>query len=471
MRSGWRNASLRVKLIAGVVSVIVALTLIYSLLVLERVKEAHDAEIEKRGRAIAEQLGSLAEFPLRTGDAAALDMMARDALLREDIQAVAILSLEDKKVVKVESKTRPTGRTREFSYSIRIKPKAFANEIDILQGIPSEKAERTLGEVKVTLSLAGTDRMISEIRTAMILTALVLVSLAILISVYMARRITDPLLALAKEVEKIGKGKFDVRIEDMGRGEIGVLADQFNRMTENLKRSLDQMIQQEKMASLGRMAAGITHEIGGPLNSILLDTKLLLDHMSEGAERDTAEAIVFQAKRMKEIVNHLLDYAHTPPTEMQAVDINQALEEALRVLAHPLKKSALKIKREIPEDLPKARAIRNTCVQVFVNLISNAIEATGEDGELRIEARAEEERSSLLMTFTDNGPGIPEEFLTSIFDPFFTTKEQGKGTGLGLAICQQIMQSFGGDIRAENAKGGGTRFILKFQCVTINGLV
>jgi signal transduction histidine kinase len=463
MKPAWKTLSLRTRLIAGAVSVIVALTAVYGLIVFERVRRAHDAEIEKRCRAVAEQIGSLAELPIRAGDQAALDKIARDALRQEEIAAVELKSFDTGKIARAE---RPEAASppRVYSYTLDIVPQAFADEIGILEAAGGGKAGKAIGAVKVTISLAGSDRVMAQIQAGMIVAALVLMAIAILINIQIARRITRPLMALAQGAKKIGEGRFDERINAAGGGEVGAVAEQFNRMAENLKATLDQMIQQEKMASLGRMASGITHEIGNPLNSILLDVTMLIADLPPGPDRDKAAAIQAQARRMKDIVNHLLDYAHTPPTEMQSVDLNEALDDAIRVLSHPIAKSGLSIRRDLPPGLPRVMAIKNMCVQVFVNLIVNAIEATGKNGELTVAAETGK-TGRLLISFSDNGPGIPEDLIERVFDPFFTTKQKGQGTGLGLAICRQIMRGFGGEIRAVSNKGG-SKIIMEFQCIT-----
>ncbi|HUT55948.1 MAG TPA: HAMP domain-containing sensor histidine kinase [bacterium] len=464
MKASWSSLSLRARLIAGAVSVIVALTVVYSVLVFERVRQAHDVEIEKRCQAVAEQLGTMAELPIRAGDLAALDQIARDALRQAEIVAVEFKSLDTGKTARAE-RSGQAAAARVYSYTLSIVPETFSDEIGILEGAGEGKAGKAVGEVKVTISLAGSDRVMARIQAAMIVAALVLMTIAILINVQIARRITDPLMALAQGARKIGEGRFDERIDTTGGGEVGAVAEQFNRMAENLKTTLDQMIQQEKMASLGRMASGITHEIGNPLNSILLDVTMLMDDLPQGPNREKAAAIQAQARRMKEIVNHLLDYAHTPPTQMQSVDVSEALDDAIRVLSHPLAKSGLVIKRELPPDLPRVMAIKTMCVQVFVNLIINAIEATGKNGGLQVAAELGTDPERLLVSFSDTGPGIPEEFIEHVFDPFFTTKQKGQGTGLGLSICRQIMRGFGGEIRAEKSVGGA-KFIIEFQCIT-----
>lgn len=465
MMAWWRNAGLRLKLIAGAVSVIVALTVIYSLIILDRVRKAHDLEIQKRGRAIARQLADEAEFPMRTGDLTALKKLADEAVAREEVVGVELVELDTGKTVSSGEQVRQKKEQRLYCCELEVTPLAFEDEIEVLSGNEGSRPGRAIGKVTVTISLAESDRVIKEIEAGMAIAAIALMTLAIVINVQLARRVTSPLMKLAKGAKEIGEGKFDTRIDEAGGGEVGMVAEQFNRMAQNLKLTMHQMIQQEKMASLGRMASGITHEIGNPLNSILLDAGLLLESMPEGPERESLKAVQVQARRMKEIVNNLLDYAHASPVEIEAVEISGALNDALRVLSHPLAKSALEIECDLPARLPRVRAIRNMCVQVFINVIANAIEATGRGGKLRVEARNDEDRCCIEVRFIDNGPGVTEDQLESIFEPFFTTKAIGEGTGLGLSICYQIMSGFGGGIRAERARGGGLEIVIEFKQV------
>jgi signal transduction histidine kinase len=471
MRLRWSSLSLRSKFILEAVAVILVLTSVMSLLVLNRVKRAQEAEVMKRGQTLAEQLGRLAQFPMRTGDKGTLDKLARDALLLEDVQAIEFLGPEGELLVKVERESPASSRVLGYSYPVRRTRGDFRDEMDFFQGAMESPPQDRVGIIKVTLSLLPTDRMIREIRSTIVAVAVVLATLAILFSVHFARRITDPIQNLIKGVEKIGEGKLDVEIEPIEDGEIGLLAQHFNKMAKDLKQSINQMIQQEKMASLGRMASSLSHEIGSPLNSILIDARMLLDEVGEGRAKRSAEAITNQVRRMRDTVRNLLDYARIPPDEIQAVDIAGAMDEAMLILANPIRKSGININRKVPKNLPSVRAIKTLTIQVFVNLIANAIEATGKGGKLEIGARLEPEESRVLVCFTDNGPGIPEQALDSIFEPFYTTKPEGEGTGLGLSICYQIMKGFSGDIIAERPKGGGLKFILKFQALKDENIV
>jgi signal transduction histidine kinase len=135
------------------------------------------------------------------------------------------------------------------------------------------------------------------------------------------------------------------------------------------------------------------------------------------------------------------------------------------VLSHPVRKSGATIVRDLPDNLPRARAIKNPCVQVFVNLLRNALEAAGRGGEVRVDAGESDGR--VIVSITDSGPGFRPEDLARVFEPFFTTKPAGEGTGLGLAICQTIMKGFAGDIRIEECGGRWCRVTLEFGIIEV----
>jgi signal transduction histidine kinase len=465
MSGWWIKLKLRTRLMVFTVSLILILTAVFCLLVLDRVRSAQEAEVQKRGAALAEQLGLQAEFPMRTGDKNTLDNLAKSVILLEDVVSIGFHAADGSMLSRTGRDTSPSCPITSHSYTVRRTGADFQDEMDLMVGGAAEKAGEAVGRVTVELSMASSERIIREISLVVLAAAVVLAGLAILVSAQFARRITGPIRDLTDGVEMIGEGRLDVQIEVEDDGEIGTLARHFNRMAQNLKSSLDQMIQQQKMASLGRMASGITHEIGSPLNAILLEARMLLDELPEGESREGAENIIDQTVKMKDIVSNLLSYARTPPSKMQDVDLNRAWDEAEKVLAHPLRKSNIKIVKDFPEELPKVRAIINLATQVFVNIISNAIQAAGQDGVIEAAALEDKRNQTVKVTITDSGPGVAEEIMGSIFDPFFTTRPEGEGTGLGLAISFQIMKGFHGDIRAERTEDSGAVFILEFQRV------
>jgi len=465
MKPAMKSLGLRARLILAAVALIVLLTTVLSLLVVYQVRRSLDAEVKKRARTMAKELGAMARFPLRTGDRAALERLAREALLFEDVVSIRFTGADGVVMAEEGAVDPQSSRVVESSCPVVRKSGAFQDKTDFYTGLGDDKSGEVLGAVEVRLSLASNDRIIGGIRLTIFIAAALLAGLSILASIHFARRITDPIARLAEGVEAIGRGRLDLEIEVGDDGEIGALAEHVNQMARDLKTSMDQMIQQEKMATLGRMASYVAHEIGSPLNSILIDAHLVMDQLEEGDGKKSAEAIVEQSRRMRDTVTNLLDYARNPAEEMEAVELAKAVEDAIMVLAHPIRKSGICIETSFLDKLPPARAIGNLATQVFVNIIANAIEATGQGGELVIEGAAVHGGDRVRVSFIDNGPGVPDESLARIFDPFYTTKDPGEGTGLGLSICQHIMQGFRGSVSAKGAPRGGSVFIVEFQAV------
>jgi signal transduction histidine kinase len=462
MRAGLRALSLRAKFILASVTVIVLITTLMSLFVLDRFRRSLDIEIAKRGETLAGQLGTLAQLPLRTGSRERLNKLAQDALLIEDVVSIEFLDADEKSLVKVARDAPAPARTIRNSYPVIRQERMFQDEMEFLTGTAEESQAGILGTINVELSLASTDRIVERISATIFIMAALLAILSILFSIHFARRITDPIKKLTEGVMEIGEGRLDVEIEVKEEGEIGILAEHFNQMARDLKVSVDQMIQQEKMATLGRMASFISHDIGSPLNSVMFDAQIIMEELKEGPALESARQITAQTRRMRDTIRSLLDYARPPSGELHEVNMEQALEEAVLVLTHKIRKSGLKITARLGH-LPKAYAVKNLIVQVFVNLINNTIDATGQDGQLAVEARDMPDTSTIQLIFSDNGPGIPEEHLDKIFEPFYTTKPEGEGAGLGLSICRHIMRSIGGDIRADRGPDGGTIFTLFFK--------
>lgn len=225
----------------------------------------------------------------------------------------------------------------------------------------------------------------------------------------------------------------------------------------NLRRLQTQIVQSEKLVSLGQLAAGAAHEINNPLTAILGFSDLLADDpsLSEKA-RVTAGKIRDQARRTKTLVGNLLSFARQVPVERTLLDINTVVSNAVQLRNLDLHTSAIKIELQLEPVLPGVRGDGNQLMQVFFNLISNAVYAmeSANGGVLIIKTMRE--RGNVVILFSDSGPGIQEP--ERVFDPFYTTKPVGKGTGLGLSICFGIMQEHGGKISCYNGQRGGAVF-------------
>src|ERR1700678_2190144 len=226
---------------------------------------------------------------------------------------------------------------------------------------------------------------------------------------------------------------------------------------ENLKRFQAQMVQAEKLVSLGQLAAGAAHEINNPLTGILGYSDLLVDDPSLGErQRAIATKIRTLSRRIKTLVTNLLSFARRVPSEKAELDLNLVIGSALHLSNLDLRSDHIEVVTHFAADLPAVRGDANQVLQVFFNLISNALDALEEVGGGKLTITAARNDDRILIDFSDTGPGIksPQQG----FDPFFTTKTVGKGTGLGLSICYGILQEHGGLIRCFNRPEGGATF-------------
>jgi len=233
---------------------------------------------------------------------------------------------------------------------------------------------------------------------------------------------------------------------------------------ENLQRLQAQMVQTEKLVSLGQLAAGAAHEINNPLAAILGFSDLLADDptLPEKA-RATAGKIRDQARRTKTLVANLLRFARQVPPERTLLDINTVVTNAVQLRALDLRSSKSRIELQLESVLPGVRGDGNQLLQVFFNVINNAIDAmeSREGGVLTIKTMRD--RGNVVILFTDTGPGIKDP--QRVFDPFYTTKPVGKGTGLGLSICFGILQEHAGKILCYNSQQGGAVFRVELPAV------
>jgi signal transduction histidine kinase len=242
------------------------------------------------------------------------------------------------------------------------------------------------------------------------------------------------------------------------------LLDEAEQSVHNLRRLQTQIVQSEKLASLGQLAAGAAHEINNPLTAILGFSDLLADDpsLSEKA-RITAGKIREQARRTKTLVGNLLSFARQVPVERTLLDLNTVVTNAVQLRTLDLHDTKIKIEMQLESVLPAVRGDGNQLMQVFFNIISNAVDAmeAADGGTLTIKTMRH--RGNVVVLFTDNGPGMKEPH--RVFDPFYTTKPVGKGTGLGLSICFGIMQEHGGKIFCYNGQRGGAVFRVELEAV------
>jgi two-component system NtrC family sensor kinase len=255
------------------------------------------------------------------------------------------------------------------------------------------------------------------------------------------------------EVEMGATGQFDER------GQL-VQVRAFVRDVTERKRLEQTLLQTEKMVAVGQLSSGIAHEIGTPLNAISGTAEYLL-MSGTGNGREELQSIVAQARRISHLVQQLLDFSRRDRPRRLKTDVHELLRATLHLLERPLAAAGVRVDLRLAPPPVLLSADPHQLQQVFINIILNAEQAMPAGGALCIQTRRNGRAGRRLeVVFEDAGPGIPEPNLGRIFEPFFTTKEVGKGTGLGLAICDSILRAHRGGIRAENAPGGGARFLV-----------
>jgi signal transduction histidine kinase len=242
------------------------------------------------------------------------------------------------------------------------------------------------------------------------------------------------------------------------------LLEKSEQSIENLQRLQAQLVQTEKLVSLGQLAAGAAHEINNPLAAILGYSDLLADDTTlPDKARATAAKIRDQARRTKTLVSNLLSFARQVPPERALLDINTVVTNAMQLRALDLRSAKTRFELQLESVLPGVRGDGNQLMQVFFNIINNAVDAmeANEGGVLTI--KTVRDRGNVSVLFSDTGPGIKEPH--RVFDPFYTTKPVGKGTGLGLSICFGIVQEHAGRILCYNGQKGGAVFRVELPAV------
>jgi two-component system NtrC family sensor kinase len=324
------------------------------------------------------------------------------------------------------------------------------------------------------------------VRTAMMLPFLAVAAVGVLVvlglTYLITRSMIHPLEEMVVASNRIAAGDLDHTVNVSSADEIGYLAGSFNKMLASLKnmkleleewgRTLEekvkarteelvtvqnQMAQSEKLASLGRMAAGVAHEINNPLGGILAFSTLALEDCEEGHPlHHNLDIIIKQTLRCRETVKGLLDFARQSSSQATLTEINSIIDKTLLLLENQAIFHDIRIVEKFNGSLPQVLIDPGQLQQVIVNIALNAVDAMEEVGEFTVETDVDLRTQDVLMRFCDTGKGIPNDILPLIFEPFFTTKKVGKGTGLGLAIVHGIVTRAGGKVEVASSPRGTT---------------
>jgi two-component system NtrC family sensor kinase len=355
--------------------------------------------------------------------------------------------------------------------------------------------QSVLGVLDIVYSLDDIDRSMQRNVVIIAVLSLGFVVIVLLSTNFFVRRLVYvPLRDLETGARRLSVGDLEQTIPVRGEDEFGELAASFNSMTAALRisrrelqewgRTLEEKVEKrtrelrvaeaeavrgEKLASVGLLAAGIAHELNNPLTGILTFSHLLRKKMPDGSpEAEDLDLVIRETKRCAAIIRRLLDFAREKAPEKKFSDLNQIIEDTVRIVERPANLRDIEITMDLDRNLPPVWFDADLIKQVIMNMLINAQQAIEEKGDITIRSRRVPEAMSaepggkpvpmVEFAIIDTGCGIPEQNLKRIFDPFFTSKELGKGTGLGLSVSHGIVSAHGGTIKVESAAGEGSTF-------------
>jgi two-component system NtrC family sensor kinase len=298
--------------------------------------------------------------------------------------------------------------------------------------------------------------------------------LAIGLGYILAQKIMRPVNRLIRASQQVSEGNLTPEIGPISKDEIGVLQNTFKDMVVSLEErdrrrraeSENRLLQSEKQASIGRLAAGVAHEINNPLTGVLAYTHMLLRRKDLGDDiRSDLETIVESTERVRKIVKGLLDFSRQTKLDREPTEVNRLVRTTVSLMENQALVKGVNLKFHPGENLPMVTLDRNQIQSVLLNMIINALDATKPGDGITIYtatglSASDSGHKGVEITVADTGCGIPPENLDKLFDPFFSTKEVGQGTGLGLAVSFGIVQRHGGTIRVQSEVGKGTRFFI-----------
>ncbi|MCC7173903.1 MAG: HAMP domain-containing protein [Bryobacterales bacterium] len=357
---------------------------------------------------------------------------------------------------------------------------------------PAER--RILGVIDANLSLAAVDAQLAEYRTGLLwLTGLAVLVAALVSVAFILLVVHRPVTELMAGIKEVADGDLDHVLPVRSGDELGRLASSFNTMTADLRRARDEitawaqtleqrveekshelekaytgLVVNEKMASLGKLAATVAHEVNNPLFGILTYSRLVLKEIEKGELSDAARAkavdqlrtIERESNRCGGLMRNLLTFARQAPPRKELHDLNLLLGRALKLTRHQADLQGVELVESLGSGLPPCLCDGDQVQQVCLALLVNALDVMPRGGRLDVSTRLSGSGAAAEIRIRDNGPGIPEDVLPQIFEPFFTTKEDQHRTGLGLAVARSIAEHHGGSLTVQTKPDSGAEFTL-----------
>ncbi len=358
--------------------------------------------------------------------------------------------------------------------------------------MPCALAEaKNLGILDTNISLAGSEQSVAETsRQVLIYTIIAVIGVALLCAAFVRHMLDGPLTALTEGTHRIGSGDLGYQIHVRSHTELEELATSFNTMshqlreaheeinawartlevrveekTRELSSAQEEMLRVERMASIGKLAAVVAHEINNPLAGILTYAKLMKKRLSREPNPNTEnvgmlDLIESESRRCGDIVKNLMTFARPTSMSREPGNINEIVDRCVKLVQHQLALKNIELHLNLTPNLQSIRCDRGQIEQVVLALVINAIDAMPNGGNLHLATRYAETAKNVEVEVRDDGVGMPRDVLAKMFEPFFTTKERGRGLGLGLAISRNIIERHLGKISVTSEPGRGTSFVV-----------
>jgi signal transduction histidine kinase len=311
-----------------------------------------------------------------------------------------------------------------------------------------------------------------RLRTILIATSIIVFIVSLVIALFFAKTLIDPVVRLSKITGEIARGNFLVKVNVESKDEIGDLAQSFGKMGQELydrenelKSAQDALIQSEKMSALGQTSAGIAHEVKNPLTGILGHAQLAREKIAKHVDPveidKNLEVIEKETTRCKGIIENLMKFSRQEKAVMSEDDLDRVVKNGVALIEHQLNLGGVKVFQEITPNVPKVVINANQIEQVLINIMINAMHAMDGRDPKKLTVRLKPGNGFARIELEDTGTGMSDAVKKKIFEPFFTTKPSGKGTGLGLSVSYGIIKSHKGILDVQSKEGVGTTFIIE----------
>jgi signal transduction histidine kinase len=314
-----------------------------------------------------------------------------------------------------------------------------------------------MGELRILRSFKGALNQITAVRSRLAVLWVAAVLAGIGLTYFLARRLLRPVDVLDRAAAEIATGNYDVRVPVEGGGEIGRLAGTFNNMCASLSKAREDLIRQERIATIGRLSTSIIHDLRNPLAAIYGGAEMLVDTKLSGAQVERLAANIYKASRqVQSLLQELADVTQGRAHAREVCRLREVVTAAYEPLAATAEARGVTVRIDLEEDV-ELPLDRSPMERVFQNLLSNAIEAMPNGGSISV--RADRRNGEIVVSVEDTGPGIPSSIAAQLFEPFVTAGKKN-GVGLGLALSRETVVSHGGDLWSDH-KEGGARFVLR----------